>query len=54
MSILKFDKEIKALLMIDPCNGFISAGGNLWNRFKAVAEVNNCSRVRTSHPVLNY
>ena len=31
-----------ALLVIDPYNDFISEGGKLWNRLKAVAEANNC------------
>jgi hypothetical protein len=30
METLKFDKEITALLVIDPCNDFISEGGKLW------------------------
>lgn len=28
--------------MIDPFNDFISKGGKLWDRVKAVAEANNC------------
>ena len=39
---LKFDKEITALLVIDPYNDFISAGGKVWDRLKAVAEANGC------------
>lgn len=42
MTVLKFDKETTALLVIDPYNDFISEGGKLWNRIKAVAEANNC------------
>ncbi len=42
MPNLKFDKETTALLVIDPYNDFISEGGKLWNRLKAVAEANNC------------
>ena len=42
MANLKFDKETTALLVIDPYNDFISEGGKLWNRVKAVAEANNC------------
>jgi len=38
----KFDKEITALLLIDPYNDFISEGGKIWNRLKAVAESNGC------------
>lgn len=36
------DKGITALLVIDPYNDFISEGGKLWPRIKAVAETNNC------------
>jgi ureidoacrylate peracid hydrolase len=39
---MKFDKEITALLIIDPYNDFISKGGKLWDRIKNVAEANNC------------
>jgi len=42
MANLKYDKEIAALLVIDPYNDFISEGGKLWDRLKAVAEANNC------------
>ena len=35
-------KGIPALLVIDPYNDFISEGGKLWPRIKAVAETNNC------------
>jgi len=38
MTNLKFDKEITALLVIDPYNDFISDGGKLWDRLKTVAE----------------
>src|SRR5690348_1253421 len=37
-----YDKEITALLMIDPYNDFISEGGKLWGRIRAVAEANYC------------
>jgi ureidoacrylate peracid hydrolase len=36
------DKGITALLVIDPYNDFLSEGGKLWPRVKAVAEANNC------------
>jgi ureidoacrylate peracid hydrolase len=36
------DKDITALLVIDPYNDFISEGGKIWPRIKAVAEANNC------------
>jgi nicotinamidase-related amidase len=39
---LKFDKEITALLVIDPYNDFISEGGKLWERLETVAEANRC------------
>ena len=42
MANLTFDKEITALLVIDPYNDFISEGGKLWERLKAVAEANRC------------
>ncbi|HTG01309.1 MAG TPA: isochorismatase family cysteine hydrolase [Nitrospirota bacterium] len=42
MTDLKIDKEITALLVIDPYNDFISAGGRLWDRLRSVAEANNC------------
>lgn len=42
MADLKFDKEITALLIIDPYNDFISEGGKVWDRIKNVAETNNC------------
>jgi ureidoacrylate peracid hydrolase len=37
-----YDKEITALLVVDPYNDFISEGGKLWPRIKTVAEANNC------------
>jgi nicotinamidase-related amidase len=42
MANLKYEKEISALLVIDPYNDFISEGGKIWDRAKAVGEVNNC------------
>ena len=42
MTSLQFDKEITALLVIDPYNDFISEGGKLWERIKTVAEANSC------------
>ena len=42
MGDLKYEKEITALLVIDPYNDFISEGGKVWDRLKAVAEANNC------------
>jgi ureidoacrylate peracid hydrolase len=37
-----YAKEITALLVIDPYNDFISEGGKIWDRLKAVAEANQC------------
>jgi ureidoacrylate peracid hydrolase len=42
MANLTSDKEITALLVIDPYNDFISEGGKVWDRLKAVAEPNDC------------
>jgi ureidoacrylate peracid hydrolase len=42
MSKVTYEKEITALLVIDPYNDFISEGGKIWNRLKAVAEANKC------------
>ena len=42
MANLTFDKEITALLVIDPYNDFISEGGKVWDRLKTVAEANSC------------
>src|SRR5579871_2080747 len=42
MTQAKFEKETAALLLIDPYNDFISEGGKLWDRIKAVAEANDC------------
>ena len=37
-----YDKEITALLVVDPYNDFISDGGKIWDRIRAVAEANDC------------
>jgi hypothetical protein len=42
MAKVTYDKEITALLVIDPYNDFISEGGKIWDRIRAVAEANNC------------
>jgi len=42
MTNLKFEKQITALIVIDPYNDFISEGGKIWNSLKAVAESNGC------------
>ena len=42
MAHVTYEKEITALLVIDPYNDFISEGGKLWDRVKGVAEANQC------------
>ena len=42
MNISTYDKSITALVVVDPYNDFISEGGKIWPRIKAVAEANNC------------
>ena len=42
MTNLTFEKEITALVVIDPYNDFISEGGKVWDRLKGVAEANHC------------
>ena len=42
MEKLTYEKEITALLVIDPYNDFISEGGKLWDRLKGIAEANQC------------
>jgi nicotinamidase-related amidase len=42
MTTVTYEKQITALLVIDPYNDFISEGGKLWSRVQAVAEANNC------------
>ena len=37
-----YKRQITALLVIDPYNDFISEGGKLWERVRAVAEANQC------------
>jgi len=37
-----YEKSITALLVVDPHNDFISEGGKIWPRIKAVAEANDC------------
>jgi ureidoacrylate peracid hydrolase len=39
---VSYDKQITALLVIDPYNDFISEGGKVWDRLKGVAEANGC------------
>jgi ureidoacrylate peracid hydrolase len=42
MATVTYEKEITALLAIDPYNDFISEGGKVWGRLKGVAEGNEC------------
>ena len=42
MMQVKYKRHHTALLVIDPYNDFISEGGKVWNRLKAVAEANSC------------
>lgn len=42
MEKVTYDKELTGLLLIDPYNDFISEGGKIWDRIKAVAEANDC------------
>ena len=42
MAKVTYDKPLTALLVIDPYNDFISEGGKVWDRLKAVAEANDC------------
>jgi nicotinamidase-related amidase len=42
MAELTYHRELAALLVIDPYNDFISEGGKIWPRIRAVAEANDC------------
>ena len=42
MSEVTYEKEMTALLVIDPYNDFISEGGKVWDRVKKIAESNQC------------
>jgi len=42
MENLNLEREITGLLVIDPYNDFISEGGKIWDRIRAVAEANDC------------
>jgi ureidoacrylate peracid hydrolase len=37
-----YNKQVTALLVIDPYNDFVSEGGKVWDRLKGVAEANQC------------
>jgi ureidoacrylate peracid hydrolase len=40
MAEVTYEKEITALLVIDPYNDFISQGGKIWDHIRVVAEAN--------------
>jgi nicotinamidase-related amidase len=42
MADLTYEREITALLVIDPYNDFIAEGSKVWDRLKTVAEANHC------------
>jgi nicotinamidase-related amidase len=42
METVTYDKQVTALLVIDPYNDFISEGGKIWDRLKGVAQANGC------------
>jgi Isochorismatase family len=42
MMKVTYNKQLTALLVIDPYNDFISEGAKIWDRAKAVGEANNC------------
>jgi nicotinamidase-related amidase len=42
MASIIHERETTALLVVDPYNDFISKGGKIWPRIKAVAEGNDC------------
>jgi ureidoacrylate peracid hydrolase len=42
MARVTYNRQVTALLVIDPYNDFISEGGKVWDRLKAVAEANSC------------
>jgi nicotinamidase-related amidase len=42
MKGLTYERDLTALLVIDPYNDFLSEGGKIWPRVKSVAEANNC------------
>ena len=39
---MTYEKDITALLVVDPYNDFISEGGKIWGRIRAVADANGC------------
>jgi hypothetical protein len=43
MDTVTYDKELTALLVIDPYNDFISEGGKVWDRLRPVARTTTVS-----------
>jgi nicotinamidase-related amidase len=42
MADVTFRLDRTGLLVVDPCNDFISEGGKLWPRVREVVEANGC------------
>jgi ureidoacrylate peracid hydrolase len=42
MAKVTYDKQLTALLVMDPYNDFISEGGKVWDRLRDVVEANRC------------
>jgi ureidoacrylate peracid hydrolase len=42
MNMATAENDMVALVIIDPYNDFISEGGKIWDRIRAVAEANGC------------
>lgn len=42
MANITYNRPLTGLMVIDPYNDFISEGGKVWDRLKAVAEANQC------------
>jgi ureidoacrylate peracid hydrolase len=42
MAKITYNRQLTGLMVIDPYNDFISEGGKVWDRLKAVAEANQC------------
>ncbi|MGZ5895533.1 MAG: isochorismatase family cysteine hydrolase [Xanthobacteraceae bacterium] len=42
MANIVYDQQMAALLVIVPYNDFVSEGGKIWPRIRAVAEANDC------------
>jgi ureidoacrylate peracid hydrolase len=42
MAEATYERELTALLVVEPYNDFISEGGKIWSRIRGVAEANEC------------